>query len=85
MKKASKERREPKQQISKYSSPTGRPLLLGDLDRMVQSYLRALSSCGDVINTTIANATANALIKRNPSVVGDINVNSSHWAASLFR
>ena len=52
---------------------------------MVQSYLRALSSRGGVINTTIGNATANALIKRNPSVVGDINVNSSHWAASLFR
>ena len=85
IKKASKERREPKQQISKYSSPTGRPLLLGNLDRMVQSYLRALSNRGDVINTTIANATANALIKRNASAVGDIDVNSSRWAASLFR
>ena len=63
IKKASKERREPKQQISKYSSPTGRPLLLGDLDRMVPSYLRALSNRDGVINTTIANATANALIK----------------------
>ena len=38
IKKASKERREPKQHISKYSSPTGRLLLLGDLDGMVQSY-----------------------------------------------
>ena len=52
---------------------------------MVQSYLRALSNRGDVINTTIANATANALIKRNASAVGDIDVNSSRWAASLFR
>ena len=51
---------------------------------MVQSYLRALSNHGGVINTTIANTTANALIKRNPGVVGNINVNPSRWAASLF-
>ena len=51
---------------------------------MVQSYLRALSNHGGVINTTIANTTANALIKRNPGVVGDIDVNPSRWAASLF-
>ena len=75
IKKTSKERREPKQQISKYSSSTGRPLLLEDLDRMVQSYLRALCNRRGVINTTIANTTANALIKRNPGIVGDIDVN----------
>ena len=60
-------------------------MLLGDLDRIVQSYLRALSNRGGVIDTKIANATANALIKRKPGVVGDIDVNWSHWAASLFR
>ena len=38
-----------------------------------------------MINTTIANAEANVLIKRNPGVVGDIDVNLSRWAASLFR
>ena len=59
--------------------------MLGDLDRIVQSYLRALSNRGGVISTTTANATANALIKRNPSVVGDIDANSSRWVASLFR
>ena len=85
IKRTSKERRELKQQISKYSSPTSRPLLLEDLDRMVQSCLRALCKRRGVINTTIANTTANALIKQNPGVVGDIDVNSSHWAASLFR
>ena len=77
IKKTSKERRAPKQQISQYSSPTGRPLLLGDLDRMAESFVRALSNRGGVINTTVANATANAVIKRNPGVVGDIDVNSS--------
>ena len=51
----------------------------------MQSYLRALSNRGGVIDTKIANAMANALIKRKPGVVGDIDVNWSHWAASLFR
>ena len=52
---------------------------------MVQSYLTTLRNRGVVINTTIANPTANALIKRNPGVVGDIDINSSHWVDSLFR
>ena len=84
-KKTSKERRAPKQQINKYSSPTGRPLLLGDLDRMAEGFVRALSNRGGVINTRIANATGNALIKGNPGVAGDIDVNSSPYAAILFR
>ena len=50
---------------------------------MVQSYLTTLRNRGVVINTTIANPTANALIRRNPGVVGDIDVNSSRWVASL--
>ena len=55
-------------------------MLLGDLDRMVQSYLKVLSNRGGVINT-IANVT----IKQNSDVFGDIDVDSSRWAASLFR
>ena len=56
-------------------------MLLGDLDRMVQSYLKALSNRGGVINTTIANVT----IEQNPDVFGNIDVDLSRWAASLFR
>ena len=36
---ASKEKREPSKVIVKYSSPTGRPLMLGQLDSLVQTYL----------------------------------------------
>ena len=43
------------------------------------------SNRGGVINTTIANATANALIKQISGVTGDIDVNLSHWVASIFR
>ena len=85
IKQASKERREPKKALSKYSSPTGRPLLLGEFDSMVQSYLVAQSNRGCVINSSVANATATALMKRNPGVIGNIDLESSHWSQSLFR
>ena len=85
IKKAAKEKREPTKSLTKYSTPTGRPLLLGELDRLMQSYLKALSNRGGVINTTIAKATAKALIKRNPGIVGDVDIDSSRWAYSLFK
>ena len=85
IKKAGKEKRQPRKEIAKYSLPTGRPLLLGYLDHKVQSYLKALSNRGGVINTTIANATAKALIKRNPGECGIIDIESSRWAYSLFK
>ena len=62
------------QQISKDSSPTGKPLLVGKLCSMVQSYLKALSKPDAVITTTSANATVNALIKSNPGFAGDIDI-----------
>ena len=71
--------------IEKYRSKTGRPLLLGKLDSMVQSYIKGLSNRGAVITWTIANAAAKALIRKYPGVVGDIDVDSSFWAQSLFR
>ena len=78
IKKAAKEKREPTKSLTKYSTTIGRPLLLGELDHLVHSYLKALSNHGGIINTTIANATAKALIKRNLGIVRDIN--SSRWA-----
>ena len=51
---------------------------------MVQKLIRSLSKKGSVINTTIANTTANALISEYTNVAGDIVVNSSHWVKSLF-
>ena len=61
-----------------------RPFLLGDLDEMVQQHLRFLSKKGSVINTTVANANARALIRKYPHVAGDVDVESSRWAKSLF-
>ena len=75
--KASIEKRKPMESISKYSSPTGRPLMLGELDSMIQSYIKSLSNRGGVVNTVIANATAKALMKRYPNVVGEIDVDNS--------
>ena len=51
---------------------------------MVQKHLRFLRKKGSVINTTVANTSAIALISKYPYVAGDIDVNSSHWVKSLF-
>ena len=72
------------QTIPRYLQKTGRPLLLGELDEMVRKYLLTLSKRGGVINTTVANATAKALMSKYPHVVGQIDVDSSRWAKSLF-
>ena len=85
LKSAVKEKREITKAIAKYSSPTGRPLMLGQLDSMVQTYLLAQSQRGCVINASIANATAHALIKRHPQCIGNIDLESSFWAKSLFH
>ena len=82
---AAKEKREVTKLIPKYSSHTGRPLLLGELDIMVQTYIKQLSNRGGVVNRAIANATAQALLTRYPNIVGEIDVSSASWVQSLFR
>ena len=85
LKKAEKEKRDPSKTIEKYSSKTGRPLMLGELDSMVQTYLTAQSRKGCVINRCIANATARALMNRYPNLIGNIDLEESSWARSMFR
>ena len=85
LKKASKEKREPSKVIVKFLSPTGCPLMLGQLISMVQTYLIAQSRRGCVINTSIANVTARALIQGFPQTVGNIDLQSTAWTRSLFR
>lgn len=63
-------------------STTGCRLLLGQLDLMAQTYLLKQSQRGCV---SIAHATALVLIKINPQVVVNINLEYSSWARSLFR
>ena len=78
----SKEKLEESKSITKYARKTGRPYLLDELDEMVQKHIRSLSKTGSVINTTVTNATAKALISKYPDAAGDIDVNSSRWAKS---
>ena len=82
IKDASKEQREVTQSLKKYSKPTG-PLLLGELDAMVQSYIKAVSSRGALVSLAIA--AGKALIHKYPNVVGNINIVSSSWTKSLFE
>ena len=66
-------------------SKTGRPLLLEKFDSMVQIYIEGMSNQGAAITWSIANTAAKALIRKYPNVVGDIKLDSSYWALSLFR
>ena len=74
----------PKKVIPKYNGKTCRPLLLGDLDSMVQKYLLAASNRGAVISRLSAVSAAKAVIKKYPNVIGNIDLDSSQWAKSLF-
>ena len=66
--------------------PRGRPLLLGNLDQIVQKFLLALRSRGDFITSVAAVSVAKALIARNPHLMLDhIDLDSSSWAKSFFR
>ena len=66
--------------------PRGRPLLLASLDQMVQRFLLALRSKGGMVSSTIAVASAKALIARNPQLnLNHIDLDSSSWTQSLFR
>ena len=81
---ATKEKTEVANVIPKYSSHTGRPLFLGELDSVVQTCIKQLSNRGGAVNRAIANATAQALSTRYPNLVGEIDVSSSFWAQSFF-
>ena len=85
LKKASKEKREPTKVIVKYSSPTGRPFDVQATRLNGSNYLIAQSQRSCVINTSIANATARALIQRFPQAVGNIGLKSITWARCLFK
>ena len=52
---------------------------------MVQKYIIASSNRGNVVSRSIATSTAKALISCNPGYVGQIDLESSSWAQSLFR
>ena len=85
LKKASKEKREPFKVIVKYSSPTGRPSMLEQLDSIAENYLIAQSQRGCGINASTTNAIARALIQGFSQAVGNIGLKSTAWACSLFK
>ena len=62
----------------------GRPLLLGKVDEMVQSYLSATRHHEGLVSRSKTIATAKALMKRNPQFNLDHVVFGNSWAKSLF-
>ena len=65
--------------------PQGGPFLLGEIDKIVQRFILAASNRASVITRGIAVSTAQALLTRNPHLIGNMDVESSHWAQSLYR
>lgn len=59
--------------------------MLGQFDSMVQTYIRSMNNRGAVITRSVANAAAKAFMRKHPGIVGDIDIDSSSWAQSLFR
>ena len=68
----------------------GRPLLLGDeLDKQVQAYITSLREHGAVINTAIAIACAEGIVKSHDSNLLECNGGhialTKHWAKYLLQ
>ena len=51
---------------------------------MVRKYLLSLSKRGGVVNTRVANVKVKALMSKYLHVVGQVDVDLSRWAKSLF-
>ena len=60
-------------------------MLLGDLDSMVQKYLLAASDRGAVLSKVSAVSAAKALSKKYPNAGGNVDLESSSWAKSLYK
>lgn len=64
----------------------GRPLLLGNIDAMVQKFLKSTRSRGGVVNSSVAIAVADALVKRYPEYeLEHIQFRNRSWTRSLFK
>ena len=67
--------------------PLGRPLLLSDVDEVVQKYVRQMRLCGGVVNTTVI--VTGFMLEKNKSALseygGHIKINSSYAKSLLHR
>ena len=63
----------------------GRPVLLGDIDEMVQRFLHALRRKGGVVNAVVARSVAKALVKRSGKRELEVlDLDGRSWVQSLF-
>ena len=60
-------------------------LMLGELDNMIQMYIKGLGTRGCTIGTNLATAAVKTLMQRCPDVVSKIGIDSSSQTKSLFK
>ena len=64
----------------------GRPVLLGEIDEMVQRFLEPLRKKGGVVNAVVAKSVAKALVKRSGKKDLEVlDLDGRWWIQSLFR
>ena len=55
------------EQVHQREKVRGRPLLLGELDKQVQAYIKQLRLSGGIVSSSIVVAAANGIIKHHDS------------------
>ena len=64
----------------------GRPVLLGENDKMVHGFLLAVRKKGGVVNAVVSRSIAKPLVKRSgKKELEVIDLDSRWWIQSLFR
>ena len=84
LKKARSQKRSPSKVIK--AKKRGRPLLLGGLDKMIQTFLKNTRSHSGVVKTAVAIAVANALVeKHREQELIHVQFRTCIWARNLFH
>ena len=84
IKHAARKKVSPKKAIA--ARKQGRPVLLGEIDEMVQRFLQAVRKKSGVINAVVARSVIKALVKRSgKKELEVIDLDSRGWIQSLFR
>ena len=85
MMKSAKRKNETPEKVIK-EKKRGRPIVLGEIDDMVQRFLLSLRKKDGVVNEAVARSVTKTLVKRSGKLeLMSVNVDGKWWIQSLFR